>query len=175
MIESKRIILRPLEPLDNTQIFKYRSDTETNKYQSWIPEKLKDVDEFISKLPMEFNKAETWSQLAIIEKRSNIVIGDIGIHFIGEDNLQSEIGITLSKNKQGKGFATEAMKATIDFLFKELNKHRIITSIDPENTRSIKLVERLGFRKEAHFKESLFINGEWVDDIIYAILYNEWS
>jgi RimJ/RimL family protein N-acetyltransferase len=56
-----------------------------------------------------------------------------------------------------------------------LKKHRIITSIDPENTNSIKLVERIGFRKEAHFIESLFINGKWVDDIVYAITRKDWD
>ncbi len=60
-------------------------------------------------------------------------------------------------------------------MFKNLNKHRIIGSIDPRNNRSIGLLERLGFRREAHFKQSLLIDGKWVDDIIYAILKREWT
>jgi RimJ/RimL family protein N-acetyltransferase len=60
-------------------------------------------------------------------------------------------------------------------LFVELNKHRIITSIDPENTPSIRLVERIGFRKEAHFIESIFIRGKWVDDIVYAMTKKDWE
>ncbi len=55
-----------------------------------------------------------------------------------------------------------------------INKHRIIASIDPINIASIKLIERLGFRKEAHFIESLFFHGQWVDDLIYALLEKEW-
>lgn len=57
-------------------------------------------------------------------------------------------------------------------MFNELEKHRIITSIDPENINSIELVKRIGFRKEAHFIESLYINGKWVDDVIFALLKN---
>ena len=175
MIETKRTILRPIEPNDNEQIFSYRSDAETNKFQSWVPKCLEDVNEFITKNPTEFNKPESWFQLAIVEKETNEIIGDIGVHFIGSENLQSEIGCTLSKACHGKGFATETISAIIDYLFRKLDKHRIVTSIDPENTSSLNLVKRLGLRKEAHFKESLFIGGKWVDDIVYAVLKSEWK
>jgi RimJ/RimL family protein N-acetyltransferase len=60
-------------------------------------------------------------------------------------------------------------------VFKDLKKHRIIVSIDPGNLNSIRLVERIGFRKEAHFVESLWINGNWVDDLIYAMIEKDWE
>lgn len=175
MIETKRTTLRPIEPQDNKQVFRYRSDSETNKYQGWIPKSLDDVTEFISKNPTEFNHPESWFQLVIIENETDDIIGDIGIHFMDRDNFQSEIGCTLSKNYHGKGFATETVSAVINYLFNTLGKHRIVTSIDPENTSSINLVKRLGLRKEAHFKKSLLIDGTWVDDIVYAVLKSEWK
>lgn len=88
--------------------------------------------------------------------------------------MQAEIGCTLNKDYQGQGYATEALKGMVRFLFGTLNKHRIIASVDPRNTGSIRLIERLGFRKEAHFKESYYLRGEWVDDVIYAKLKAEW-
>ncbi len=63
----------------------------------------------------------------------------------------------------------------INYLFNDLNKQRITCSIDPLNQASIKMVERLGFRKEAHFKQSILIDGEWYDDMVYAILKEEWN
>ncbi len=173
MIQTERTILRPINLKDNKEIFSYRSDAETNKFQGWIPKTLQDVNEFISKNPAEFNKPETWFQLVIVEKGNNTIIGDIGIHFI--DNHQCEIGCTLRKSSHGKGFATETLKAVIDFLFKVYKKHRIVGSIDLQNTSSIKLLEQLGFRKEAHFHKSLLVNGKWVDDIRYGILRIEWN
>lgn len=175
MIETERIILRPISIKDNEHVFNYRSDSETNKYQGFVPKELSEVDKFIAKNPTEFNQPESWFQLVIIEKKSNTIIGDIGVHFIGNDGFQCELGCTLSKKQHGKGFATEAMKATINYLFKELNKHRIIASIDPRNSSSMRLLKNLNFRKEAHFKQSLLINGEWVDDIIYGLLKSEWK
>lgn len=165
-------MLRPIDAEDDEQIFAYRSDAEANKFQGWIPKKLDDVKEFISKNPREYNQPETWFQLVIIEKSTNKIVGDVGIHFI--DNHQCEIGCTLAKDHQGKGLATEALKGVINHIFKDLEKHRIVASVDPLNISSIKLMERLGFRKEAHFKKSLLINGEWVDDIVYALLREEW-
>jgi len=173
--ESKRIILRPISQSDRTDVFEYRKDYEANKYQGWIPKTIEDVDEFISKNPSEFNLPETWFQLVIIEKESEKLIGDIGVHFYGDENQQVELGITLDKRFQGKGYATEALTAVIDYLFNKIDKHRIIGSIDPRNSGSIAMMERLGFRKEAHHKESLFINGEWVDDVIYALLKRDWK
>ena len=123
-IETERIRLRSIEIKDNEQVFNYRSDSETNKYQGFVPKELNEVDEFIAKNPAKFNQPESWFQLVIIEKKSNEIIGDLGVHFIGEDGFQCELGCTLSKEQQGKGFATEAMKIIIDYLFNSLNKHR---------------------------------------------------
>ncbi|MGB1121741.1 MAG: GNAT family N-acetyltransferase [Saprospiraceae bacterium] len=173
MLTTQRTFIRPIQPSDSEPIFRYRSDAMTNKYQGFIPKTLQEVDDFIATNPTEINQKNTWFQLVIIEKITNQIIGDIGIHFIGNDGFQCEIGCTLDKNYHGKGLATETLHAVISYLFKDLNKHRIVTSIDPENISSIRLVERLGFRKEGHFKKSLFINGEWVDDVIYALLGEE--
>lgn len=91
------------------------------------------------------------------------------------ENRQVELGYTLHKDFRGMGYATEALSAIIDHLIFDLKKHRITASIDPRNMSSIRLIERLGFRKEAHFKQSLFFHGEWVDDLIYAMLAEEWK
>lgn len=168
MFKTSQIILRPITLNDKLEIFNYRSDKETNKYQSWIPETMDDVENYINKTEKEFNKPNTWFQFVIVKKSNNKIIGDLGVHFI--DDYQCELGCTITKDYHKKGFATESLNLVIDYLFNTLNKHRIITSIDPENISSIRLVERLGFRKEAHFKQSLLIDGKWIDDIVYALL-----
>ncbi|WP_163322924.1 GNAT family N-acetyltransferase [Draconibacterium mangrovi] len=172
-VNTKRLVLRPINANDKHAILKYRSDAEANKYQGWIPKTINDVETFFGKLSAEFNVPDTWFQLAVVEKNNNELIGDIGIHFI--DEQQVELGYTIAKHKQGLGFATEAAKAVIDHLFGELKKHRITASIDPENIASVALLEKLGFRKEAHFRESLLLNDKWVDDVIYALLAREWN
>ena len=175
ILKTKRLIIRPLLLDDKNEIFKYRSDSETNKYQGWIPKTIEDVERFIEKTSKQINKPETWFQFAITEKETRKIIGDIGIHFIDTVNKQTEIGITLNKKYQNMGFATESIEIVIDYLFNKLKKHRVIASIDPGNKNSIRLVERVGFRKEAHFIESLYVNGKWFDDLIYAIIEKDWK
>lgn len=175
MIKTERLILLPFTIHDSEALFAYRSDAETNKYQGWIPQSVVDAESFIAKLPAVFDLPESWFQLAIRNKQTNELIGDLGIHFMGDDQQQCELGCTIGKAWHNQGFATEAMQAIINHLFTERNKHRISASVDPNNTASIKLLERLGFRKEAHFKKSLFLNGTWVDDVIYGLLQEEWN
>ncbi len=175
ILETNRLIIRPISHQDKNEIFKYRCDKETNRYQGWIPETIDDVATFIGKTAKKINENETWFQLVIIEKETQKIIGDIGLHFFDHENKQVEIGFTLHKDFQNRGYATESVKRVVDYLFNDLHKHRIIASIDPENKNSIRLVERIGFKKEAHFVESLFINGKWVDDLIYALLEKDWK
>jgi RimJ/RimL family protein N-acetyltransferase len=175
ILETERLLIRPITIDDKNEIFEYRRDKETNKYQWWIPETIEDVEVFIGKISKQINVPGTWFQFVIVNKETQKIVGDLGIHFIDSENKQTEIGCTLNKDFQNKGFATESVKKVIDYLFNELNKHRIITSIDPDNKNSIRLVERIGFRKEAHFVESLLINEKWVDDLIYALIEKDWD
>ncbi len=174
-ITTERLMLRQMELQDKDAVFEYRRDKDTNKFQSFIPESISDVETFINKNAKIADQPDSWYQLVIIEKQSEIIIGDIGIHFTGSENKQIEVGCTLSRQYQKLGYASEALKSLISNLFAQYDKHRVFVSIDPQNIDSMLLVERLGFRKEAHFVESLYINGEWVDDIIYAILAREWN
>lgn len=174
-IETERLNLRPISLEDKEALFSYRSDKITNQFQGWIPIKLEEASEFIQKISTTFNSPDSWFQFAIFEKNGGQMIGDLGVHFLEEGSKQAEIGCTLSKDFQGKGYAHESLKALMNSLFYDIDLHRIFASIDPQNIGSIKMMEKLGFRKEAHFKESLFLNGKWVDDVVYAILQNEWK
>jgi len=174
-LETERLLIRPIQFEDKDNIFEYRSNTEANKYQSWIPKTISDVESFLSGIAKEINIQGTWFQFVLIEKKNLKVIGDLGVHFWDKQNEQVEIGCTLNKNFYYHGYATEAVRRIINFLFIELKKHRIIASIDPNNISSIRLFERIGFRKEAHFVESLFINETWADDLIYALIEKEWE
>ena len=172
-ISTERLNLRSIILSDGESILSYRSSPEVYKYQNWKPKTIEDVEIFIKEsTSSEPNIPGTWHQLSIFIKENNMLIGDIGIHFI--DDLQVEIGFALSADYQGKGYATEAVLGVMNYLFYTLKKHRVTASVDPRNIKSISLLNRIKMRKEAHFKKSYWFNGEWVDDIVYAILAEEW-
>lgn len=174
LIETERLVIRLAEPEDAESIFSYRSDFVENKYQGWFPDSVEEVRDYISNMPKSLDVNDICFQFSIFLPCETRLIGDMGIIFTNHDNMQAEIGCTLNKEYKAQGYATEALSGMVRFLFETLHKHRIIASVDPRNRASIRLIERLGFRKEAHFKESYYLRGEWVDDVIYAKLKAEW-
>lgn len=174
IIQTNRLLIRPVELSDANDIFEYRSDAITNKYQGWVPNSINEVHTFIEKNAKAFNLDNSWFQLVLLNKENNQLIGDVGIHFLEPQSNQVELGCTIDKSHHGNGFAKESLKNIISILFKDYDKRRIIGSVDPNNIASIKLLESLNFTKEAHFRKSLFFKGEWVDDVVYAILSDEW-
>ncbi len=171
---TDRLDIRVLCNDDKEPFFRYRSMPEICRFQSWKPSAIEEIEKFIAlNLTVIPNTPDTWLQLAVCLK-DGLLIGDIGVHFLA-DGFQAELGYTLSPHFQGRGYAAEAVRAVMDFLFYSLSKHRITASVDPDNLKSIKLLEKLGFRKEAHFVRSYRMNNEWYDDCIYALLYDEWQ
>lgn len=172
LIESERLILRKLIAQDTEAFFRYRSLEKVMEFQSFHPRTLKDAEDFIANTADEFRLPDTWYQLAIVRKGEDQLLGDLGIHFI--DDAQAEFGITLDPRFQKRGYAEEAAAAVLGFLFGKLEMHRVIASADPRNAASVHLLEKLGMRKEAHFVKSYQLENGWADDVVYALLEEEW-
>lgn len=175
MLQTERLLIRPIGINDAEAVFKYKSSKEITKFQGKSFDSIDEVKELINSNPTEMNIEDTWYQLVLIKRDSNEVIGDIGMHFIGPENMQLELGITIAQKHHKMGFASEAIKALLEYAFQKLNKHRVIASLDPENSASVSLFKSLNFRKEAHFKASYFQNGIWKDDLVYAMLKSEYK
>ena len=73
---------------------------------------------------------------------------------------QAYLGYTLARSAWGQGYASEAARKLLDYLFRVLDLHRVIADCDVDNAASIRLLERLGFRREAHYLESFWFESE---------------
>jgi RimJ/RimL family protein N-acetyltransferase len=102
-------------------------------------------------------------------------VGDCAIYLQMSDSRIAEIGITISHLHQRLGYAKEAMLGIISFLFREKGIHRIVETVDAENSASIQMLKSLSFREEAHFIESVFFKGKWGSEYQFALLKNEWE
>ena len=157
-------------------MYLYRSSPEVTQYQSWHPASESEVRNFIRKNGrIGFRHTDGWYQLGIYLRASLELIGDIGIHFLPADDEQIEIGFTVKPTEQRQGYAKEAVRAVLDYAFKNLRKHRVIASVDPRNAASIRLLEGIGMRKEGLFKRSIWTGQEWADDLRYGLLEEEWD
>lgn len=172
-METPRLLLRPLRADDAAAFLAYRSDPAVARYQGWAPRSLADAQAFIARAG-GVSWGPGWRpQHGIVLRGSEVLIGDTGFR-VADDPRIGEVGISLAPAYQGRGFAAEALRAVLDEAFAARGIHRVTASIDPRNAPSLALFERLGFRREAHHRESLWLNGRWVDDVVVAILEREW-
>ena len=171
---SERLTLRRLIATDGEAVFEYRKLPEVALFQGWTPKTTQEVVEYAHLMASNrICQPDFWEQIVLVDQ-SRQVIGDLAVCIDSETEKQAELGIALSPASQKQGFATEAISAICGFLFKQKNLHRIWVSIDPRNTSSLNLFARVGFRQEAHHRQSCYFKGEWCDDIVMAILTTEW-
>ena len=169
-LSTERLLLKPIETGHAEAIFRYRSDSVTNRYQGWIPGNVDDVVSFIANRTFpEINVNGTWFQLVVTLQATGEIIGDIGMHFLGNRNEQVELGCTIARDHQCKGYAKEALTEVISYLFGRLEKRTLVAFIDPANIPSIKLFESLGFRREDHSRESRPPDESRVGDLVYSL------
>ncbi|WP_225578371.1 GNAT family protein [Rhodanobacter sp. 7MK24] len=174
LLETARLRLDSLRGEDAQALFAYRADPSVSRYQGWRPTSPDETVRFIERQQaVAFDTPDSWFQFALRLRDSGELVGDLGLHFVNADTV--EFGVTLSPAQQGRGLAAEAVRAVLALVFDSLKRHRVYASVDPRNLACVKLLERLGMRKEAHFRESWREGDIWVDDVIYAMLAGEWS
>ncbi len=167
--ETERLILRRYIKEDLQDLFEYLSDKETVKYEPYKP---LSFDETVENLQWRIGTDE---MTAVELKNSHKMIGNV---YMGKRDFDAmEIGFVFNRNYWGNGYAAESCKALIQQAF--LNGvHRIYAECDPDNQNSWKLLEALGFQREAHFRKNVYFwkdeTGQeiWKDTYVYARLNN---
>jgi len=115
-----------------------------------------------------------WFQFAVESKETGDLVGDCAMQVDGQEPYLAEIGFTLAREHQGKGFASEAVSRLLDYAFDDLGLHRVATIADSRNKPSWALLERVGVLREGHFLENVWFKGRWSDEYLYALLKDEW-
>jgi RimJ/RimL family protein N-acetyltransferase len=168
-----RMILRRLSRSDVEGFRAYRSDPEVGRYQGWSTLPQQDAAMFIERMASaEFPVENHWFQLAIADRISDAVLGDMGIVVRNNGTLVAEVGISLSRKAQGCGFATEAVQAVITLLFRRTKITRVEGITDNRNSACIRLLERVGMR--CHQTIDSTFRGEPCHEHVYVITRSEW-
>lgn len=155
---------------DVNEIFFLRSDKRVLEYLDRAPAATKqEAAEWIQKIIdlEKNNEAVTW---AITCKPDPTLTGTICFWNITKEHYRSEIGYALHPGQQGKGIMKEAMTAVLNYGFKIMKLHSIEANVNPNNSSSIKLLERNNFIREGNFKENYFFAGKFYDSAIYSLL-----
>jgi RimJ/RimL family protein N-acetyltransferase len=173
---TSRLILRRFAVSDLPTLMAYRNDPEVAHYQFWgtfdEPGLLRFIEHMAEAEP---GTPGPGFQFALALRSDQTHIGDLFLRLLDYDDRQAEFGYTLARPYWGHGYAREAVGRLLDYVFLELGLHRAIAIVDCENTPSINLLERLGLRREGHFRQSIAKGDTWRDEYQYAILREEWK
>lgn len=174
--KGERVTLRRLKLADVDPFVAYRSDPEVARYQSWdAPYPMAHGERLIQAMRrLNPDTPGQWFQFAVILSSTGELVGDCGTKSDGADPRQAEIGYTIARRQRGRGYGIDAVRTLLGYLFDDRDKHRVTASCDPRNTASIRLLERIGMRREGHMRESAWFKGEWADDLLFAMLHREW-
>lgn len=175
-IEVDELLLRRVEYSDATDLFEIYSNPEVARYQFFEPWTPEQIEQFV------YSQSDVFAGdpgvpfvLVAVLRSDNKVIGDCQITINSVEDQQGEIGFTFNPEFSGRGFATRTINTALGYGFTHLNLHRIMAAVDVRNERSWRLMERIGIRREAHFIHDNFVDREWIDDYVYAMLEDEWQ
>lgn len=165
VIETNRLIIRPMNIDDIDSLKKWLPDKMLYKYWGKGPSKA----ELNPELLFEKQDKPTKSfHEGIALKDTNEIIGDIYVYLI-ENNRMASVAIRISKEHQSKGYGTETIKAMTNFCFKNTKLQRLWTEVDVRNIGSWKMLEKCGYVREGLIRQGKMVN-TWCDYYIYGIL-----
>ncbi|WP_261817553.1 GNAT family N-acetyltransferase [Vibrio gallicus] len=174
ILTTTRFVVRPFQEKDLAAFARYRANDEVTKYQSWSDYSIDDAMSLFKRMDYSrFGENDSWWQLAIASQNEDDLVGDIAVHFVDEDQI--EIGFTVAPDYQRQQVAFEAVSRFVEYVFTDLKRHRITATTDTLNQASYKLLEKLGFRREAHFVQNIFFKGSWGDEYQYGLLRSEFE
>lgn len=176
-LHTSRLKLRLIEFSDLEAIHQLHSIPEVDEFNTLgIPENIKQTTALIESWLLANKQDEVTNYTFAIETISDkVFIGLFGVKLWPKKNKRAEVWYKLHPYHWGKGYATEALNAILDFGFNKLNLHRIQAGCAVDNTGSIKVLEKAGMIKEGRCRQVLPLKSGWSDNYEYAILETDYE
>ena len=170
ILQSNRLSFRQINNEDVNEIFFLRSDSRAMEFLDSAPAKnKKDALGYIDRANASIDKNDgiTWG---ITLKGEDKVIGYIGFWNMQATHFRIEIGYILHPDYWRQGFMSEALQTITNYAFNQTELHSIEANVSVDNIPSMRLLEKNGFVKEAHFRENYYYDGKFLDSIIYSLV-----
>ncbi|MFA9389799.1 MAG: GNAT family N-acetyltransferase [Prolixibacteraceae bacterium] len=175
LLRSKRCIYRPFELTDAQAFFKLRSNPVVMEFMDSIYINNEEEAQLKIKSIVADYEQKCGINWVICDKKTDKFIGYIGFWRLMKEHVRAEIGYALVPSYWGKGFMFEAAQTVLDFGFTSMGLHSVEANVNKDNVNSIALLSRLGFLKEAHFRENYLFEGRFLDSIIYSLLETDFT
>lgn len=176
MLESRRVVLRPVKKADVKKFLEWFNDLEVIQYLTlYLPTTEIGEEKWIENLETIRKGKDVSLVIEVKDRKKRTMIGNCGLHNIDWKNRDAEFGIAIGEKKfWNNGYGTEAAKLMVDYGFEQLNLNRISSAAYGFNERSINMHLKLGFKKEGCVRKAIYKNGRYNDKILLGILKEEW-
>jgi len=175
-IATTRLRLRPFTRGDVDAVFAYRGREDVARYLFDPPLSREECALAVQQRSTQIALEEEGDRiiLAVDLAASGELVGEVSLIWRSAEARQGELGWIFHPAHQHHGYAGEAAAALLDLAFDRVDLHRVYARCDAANAPSWRLMERLGMRREAHFREHARFKGSWDEEFYYAILRREW-
>jgi RimJ/RimL family protein N-acetyltransferase len=174
-LETPRLVLRPFRHADAADLFAMYSDPEVFRHipvGDW-----KHIDESHQRIARDINMMGEGSYIRLaVERREDArVIGEVLLFNFALESKRAELGYALARSAWGCGYAAEALPPLVRYGFEQVGLNRIEAIIDPRNTASARVLDKLGFSHEGTQRERYIVRGQTSDGGLYALLRRDWE
>lgn len=175
-VETDHLILRPFERSDVTAVERYHMLPSVQRYVERPTRYPEDVADAVAIMrgQVELHRPGETLTLAMVRKGDHALIGHVSLKWSDATAGQGELRFAIDPAESGKGYLTEALTVLIDLAFDHFRIHRVMVRCDGRSHHSSKLMQKLGLRLEAHYREHALFQGEWDEELHFAVLDREW-
>jgi RimJ/RimL family protein N-acetyltransferase len=176
-IETDRLILRTFERSDVEALCAYHALPSVQRY---VFNRTRDEVDVATALNVmrehvSLQRPGDIITLAVVRKGDRKLIGHVSLQWSDATAGQGEVRFVINPSFAGQGYCREALSALFDLAFDRFRMHRVFVRCDGRNHHSIKLMQQMGMRLEAHYREHALFQGEWDEELHFAILDREWQ
>lgn len=175
-LDTERLILRPFKYSDNEEMLtNWISDPDI---QSLLSEPVyttkEEVKELLDKWIGSYERADYY-RWAVVEKNTNICIGQVAIFLVDNKNHFCEIEYGLGSKFHRKGYASESVRAILDFAFHQVNFHKVQVCHKEGNVASRGVIKKNNFTYEGTLRDYFYMDGKYVSRLYYSMLKDEYE
>ena len=175
-IVTDRLELRHFEKSDLDHVIDYYSLAEVQRYLDWKARDRVEVKAALDAMSNQrrLNRPGDTFTLAVARRSDGALIGQVSLRWTDATAAQGELRFVFTPLSPRQGYATEAVKAAPDVGFDEFGFHRVFARCGADNQRSARLMKQIGMRLEAHYREHALFQGDWDEELHFAVLDREW-
>jgi RimJ/RimL family protein N-acetyltransferase len=176
-IETERLTLRAFEKSDLDAVMAYHALPDVQRYLDWKARDRSEVKAALEAMRKDIGLSRPGDSisLAVERKSDHKLIGQVSLRWHDATAAQAELRFAFNPDCRRQGYGGEAARAAITLGFEAFAFHLIFARCDARNAASAKLLKGLGMRLEAHYREHALFQGEWDEELHFAILDREWG